>query len=148
MAFKLETLTDDQREAMGFARTMDDAKPGLGMSFVSKWMIDTEKDSIFIPVHVNSYELHWEHQTIFVRARFKPRITTYEVQQIVIPRGMENKESKIIKIIEEAFKNYGNGWLDKQSHLNGKTIFSPDIEIRYQDHVKSKVKLSDFATIQ
>jgi len=165
MAFVLENPTDDQREAMGFARTLDDVKlPNRKRcSFVSKWAIDREREVYFIPTGLSGYEIHWKNNVISIDA---PREETleltpddsniaqrfnhaYTIRQLIIPRALEGKEnvlSTIKALADEVFKFYWHGKLKYKGNIT--VTFSPDLEVRYQEHVKSRVKLSDFATIQ
>ncbi len=150
MAFILEELTDEQREQMGFAKTRGDIKlpNGRRCSFVSHWVIDREREAYFMPTGVNDYELHWKNDVIYVKALFTPIKTSHEIRKIAIPKVLEDKQKDVMKLVLGGLSAYGNGRTRKSSHLKGTAELSDNLETRFPDRVKSKVKLIDFETVQ
>jgi len=142
---------------MGFARTRDVLQVGRGMKFVSRWAIDREREVYFIPTGLGGYEIHWRNNVIAIKETHKETLRKQAqkfdqdciIKQLIIPRTLEGKNdifAIIISLVDELFKFYCNRNIKHKVNIT--VNFSPDFEIRYQEHVKSRVKLSVFATIQ
>lgn len=165
MAFVLETLTDDQREEQGFARTMDDADAGRGMQFVSNWAIDREQNAKVICISIGrgenwKLELHWNYDTILIEAHAERKSryplenetgdykidVLFEIEELSIPERLKNQLEEIKDLIIRGLEVYCYGLKD----YNGKgyTTFLPNMKILCPEQPKSAVKLAGFQISQ
>lgn len=162
MGFVLKELTDDEREQMGFARTMDDIKLlDKKVKYVAQLAMDLDNNASFFSVAGNfrEYELHWEGKVVAikgVRREFchekacdESGIPNYDViytiEEVHIPKLCSDDIQKIKEFITNGYIVYEN----RIKH-NGKVevIFLEKIKLFSPKQVKSKVKVSDINTIQ
>lgn len=165
MAFVLETLTDDQREEQGFARTMKDVSPyvGRGMKFADVWAIDRERNAKIICTTMGrgenwKLELHWNKDIIVITAFAQGQSRDikegetgthktdvfFEIQELYIPVKLKEKIEEIKLLIKEGLEVYCKG--SHQYNGKGYTTFLPNMKILYPEQPKSAVKLADFQT--
>ncbi len=160
MAFVKEQLTDEQREQMGFAKTMDDAKRGI--RFVSGWAVDRERDAYLVATNKQTgweAEFHWKNYTILIvtsnlvgtkipediRIREEKKagehiVIFFRIIRLVIPEEIKDKFSEIESMIKEALA--AHGWLGGIGYAE----LSPKLEIRFSKLIKSEILLRDFST--
>lgn len=156
MVFVLEQLTDDQREQMGFARTMDELKMpnGRRVKFVNQCAINEERNIFLIHVVLGTFELHIDNKLVKIalinhsssedeEGKF---YINYEIKELVIQKDVGHSLEEIQTFLKEAFDIYGNG-SSRKYYLKGRIKFSDTIEIRFADKPKSETKVSDYVKL-
>ncbi|WP_281989328.1 hypothetical protein [Aquimarina aggregata] len=155
MAFKLEELTDEKREAFGFVRSRGDAPKWreLGAAFVFDWGIDDHLDAQCYRVKAgldeNLYEIRWKGE--YIKFHTQDSVTKlddvvntqnkacyYVVDFIVIPQNLAEELDTIKQMIADAKRVlwFFNG------EINGK--ISDDVKIEIVSKSLSDALLENF----
>jgi hypothetical protein len=164
MGFVLKKLTDDEREQMGFARTasnISNIDRRRGMDYVGVISINRKENAYILSIFKGAtkwgMEFHWQNKTILIvtKATRKSRESEkdkshkidvyFEIQEMLIPEALQDKFEEIKNLLKKALEAYA--WGSLKYNGIGYVEFSPLLQFRFPKIIKSKVKLSDFASI-